>query len=101
MGVQLLDGGSSYLTSERLVDHALAAGFEVLAQLPFDMKRLKDTIRQLGLGPVEVKKRGVDVDPDQVRRQLTHGEGAPGVVLIAKVGARTTAIIARRIAPPA
>jgi THUMP domain-containing protein len=101
MGVELVGSSSPYLTSQQLIHHPLAAGFEVLASLPFDLRRLKEAVRQLGLGPLEVKKRGVNVDPDQVRRQLMEKEGAAGVVLIAKVGVKTTAIVARRIAPPA
>jgi THUMP domain-containing protein len=100
MSVKLLDTGNSYLTSEQLVHHPLASGFEVLGSLPFDLRRLKEAVRQLGLGPVEVKKRGVDIDPDHIRRQLTQEQGDAGVVLIAKVGIKAMAIIARRTAPP-
>ena len=99
MGAALLSGGSSYLTSERRASHPLAAAFEVLSSLPFDLRRLKEVVRQLGIGTVEVKKRGVDVDPEDVRRRLMQAEGMPGVVLIARIGLKTTAIVARRLPP--
>lgn len=99
-GFESLGSVPSYLTSDRRISLPLAAGFEVLDSLPFDLRRLKDALRQLGIGPVEVKKRGVAVDPDRLRRQMGRSEGEPGVVLIAPVGVRTMAIVARRLVRP-
>ena len=93
-------GDSRYLTGDRWINHPLLACFEVLESLPFDLRRLKEVLRHAGIGPLEVKKRGADVDPDRVRRQLTRADGEPGVVLIAPIGAKTTAIVARRLEGP-
>lgn len=98
--IEALASGPAYLTSDEGVSHPLITGFEVLEALPFDLRRLKDALRRHGIGLLEVKKRGVDVDPDNVRRQLTCDDGEPGVVLITPVEGKAMAIVARRTESP-
>ena len=44
---------------------ALAAGFGT-----YSVKRLRTALSERSVGVVEIKKRGVDIDPAQLRRQL-------------------------------
>lgn len=99
-GLALVGSGAAYLTSQERTDHPLLAGFEVLQHLPFDLRRLKEALRAAGIGPLEVKKRGIDINPDKLQRQLTRAEGEPGVVLVTLIGAKTIAIVARRMIAP-
>jgi hypothetical protein len=71
-----------------------------LQSLPFDLRRLAGALKQLDVEPAEIKKRGVEIDPAQLRRKLKRDGGEPGVVLITPVGGRTVAIVARRLVPP-
>ena len=73
-----------------------AQRFEVLAEYPLDVKRLKRELAARGIGRLEIKKRGVDVDPAEFRTRLNlSGDGEATLVLTRRVG-RRVAILARR-----
>ena len=100
-GLAALDGGRSYLTADEPIDHPLVSGFEVLEALPFDLRRLAAALRSHDVAPSEIKKRGVEIDPAELRRKLKDCGTRPGVVLIGPFRGQTMAIIARRLASPA
>lgn len=89
--------GSVYLTGDEAMADSALAWFEIAEVLPFDVKRLKALLRERGCGRLEIKKRGVPHDPEQVRRQLhVPGENF-ATVFITRIGAAVIAIVARRI----
>ncbi len=89
--------GVAYLTSsDPLADAALAC-FRVLDILPLRIKTLKVWLNQREIGDLEIKKRGVDLDPAQLRKQLSAKGPNCGVLLIAKVNGRPTVIAAERV----
>lgn len=86
----------AYLTGDAPIDEPLLAGFEVMEVLPFDLKRLKAAVRAAGYGQITVKKRGVDVSPEELQRKL-KGEGAqPATLLLTHHADRVVAIFAQR-----
>jgi hypothetical protein len=90
---------ASYLTGDDPIDEACLQCFEVTDELPFDRKRLRALVRGRGIGRLEIKVRGVEGNPDQIRREL-HLQGSDeAVLLIARAGRRVMAILARRIKP--
>lgn len=101
-GLARLASGSVYLTSDRAVADPLAACFRVEDVLPFDRKRLRRFLIQRGITRLEIKQRGLPVDPRQLRQELrvsgarTAGEG-DAVLILAKRGDAALAILARRI----
>ena len=97
-GLAALGSSRSYLTGRELIRHPLAGGLEVLEALPLDLRRLATALRRHDIEPAEIKKRGVEIDPDALRRKLVCGHGQRGVVLIAAFGGRTMAIVAKRLA---
>ena len=97
-GLAAVAPGSVYLTADRAVADPAVACFEVAEVLPFDLKRVKAALRQRGVGRLEIKKRGVKIDPEQVRRRLgLRGEGAAVLVLV-RLGRGVAAVLARRVA---
>ncbi|MFI9269246.1 SAM-dependent methyltransferase [Kitasatospora sp. NPDC052896] len=66
----LIDPRIAYLTSDRLVPTPYAHAFELTDVLPFHVKRLKALLRERGVGTVVIKKRGVGITPEELRRQL-------------------------------
>jgi len=88
--------GSAYLTREQPVDHPLLACFEVIDHLPFRVAPLKNHLQSLGIGRLEIKKRGVKVDPEQLRKQLKLQGSGSATLLIGKLGLQEIAILARR-----
>ncbi len=65
--------------------------------LPFKPKRLKALFRQRGVGRLEVKKRGVDIDPEPLRRRLSAAGDAVVALFVTRRQRRVVAIVARRL----
>jgi hypothetical protein len=66
---------------------ARGAAFRVRHALPYDLRALKATLVDDGVGHVVVKKRATSLDVDDVRRRLALPK-APGsaVVLLTRIG---------------
>ncbi len=92
---------AAYYTSEMALRDPALAAFEVLDVLPFKTKALQAWLAEREFGMVEVKKRGVAVDPLELQRQLQakcRGKGPESVaVIIAPCPAGIRAILARRL----
>jgi len=99
LGGERLTPGAAYLTG-RPASTRLAGRFTVETVTAFDRKGLVRVLRDRGVGLVEVKARGVAVDPDALARALSGRDGPPGTLLIVPDGRRTVAILARRVAGP-
>lgn len=72
-GTYLLDERIAYLTSDRPVSHPALAGFRVLATMPIHEKTLKRWVKEEGIGTLTIKKRGVDISPEELRKKLLAG----------------------------
>ena len=84
----------AYLTSDAPVESPWLRSFVVHDSMPFDRKKLKAYLRERGIGKLEIKKRGADIVPEQLRKELQlKGEGAATLV-ITRVGDAHRAIIA-------
>lgn len=62
--------GIAYLFADALVRSPFATAFDVLDELPFDERTLRSWVREQGIGVIEIKVRGLDVDPAVLRRRL-------------------------------
>jgi hypothetical protein len=84
-GLWQLDPEIAYLSGDRLPPGI--RGFEVLEQLAFDERRLRQALSALDCGPLEILIRGVRVDPDALRRRLRPSGRRPLSVVITRIGA--------------
>jgi hypothetical protein len=96
-GLWQLDPDIAYLSGDRLP--ANVRGFEVLEQLHYSERRLRQALSARDIGAVEILVRGVDVDPDALRARLRLRGSQPVSVVIARLGSgaasRATAFICR------
>ena len=96
-GLWQLDPEIAYLSGDRLPPGI--RGFEVLEQLAFDERRLRQALSALDCGPLEILIRGVRVDPDALRRRLRPTGRPPLSVVITRIGAgragRSAAFVCR------
>lgn len=76
IGAQLLDEHLAYLCSTEPVEHPLATCYEVLEEIPLQEKQLKRWVREQGFTALTVKKRGVDIVPEQLRARLLGSAGS-------------------------
>jgi SAM-dependent methyltransferase len=95
--LQCVSPGIPYLTGDRIVTDMALTCFEVLEVLPLDPKHLREAIRQRAIGHLEVKKRGVKIDPDEVRRQINPRGDNQATLIIAPIKKKVAAILAQRV----
>jgi hypothetical protein len=95
-GLNRLESAVDYFTSDRPSTHPFLSTFEVREVLPLDFKRLRRWVRAHDVGALEIKVRGLDVRPEQVRSALRPaGERAATLILCAGVE-RSTALWVER-----
>ncbi|MFW6186976.1 MAG: THUMP-like domain-containing protein [Actinomycetota bacterium] len=70
LGARLIHPRIAYLTSDELVRTPLARAWQVREVLPHTVKVLRRWVREHEVGTLEIKKRGTDVTPEQLRRRL-------------------------------
>src|SRR3954471_22295803 len=62
-GGRMLDPTIAWITSDSPPESPFGAAFRVLERFPLDVKTLKKELAARGIGALEIKKRGGDVDP--------------------------------------
>lgn len=83
----LVDEHIAYVTSDAAHPSPFARGYRVLEELPYREKQLRAALRERGVGRLTIKKRGVDVVPEQLRKRLDlHGEAEATIVLTRVAG---------------
>jgi hypothetical protein len=76
----------AYLTgSEPLVSPWLRS-YRVIDNLIFDRKKLKAYLRERQIGVLEIKKRGADITPEQLRRELDPKGPNSATLIVTRVG---------------
>ncbi|MFM1846274.1 MAG: hypothetical protein RIS19_747 [Actinomycetota bacterium] len=60
-------------------------GYEVLENLVFDRKKLKAYLREKKIGTLEIKKRGADITPEQLRRELDPKGPESATLIVTRV----------------
>ncbi len=98
-GLAALGPWQGYLTGDEPIAVPLAACFEVLATLPFDLRRLRGLLAARGVGRLEVKTRGVRHVPDEVRKRLRLRGDRAATLILTRVGRRVLAIVCQRRSP--
>jgi hypothetical protein len=90
----LLSKDIAYLTSGDLIESPWLKAFEVIDVLPLDEKQIRKYLSEREIGVVEIKKRGVDVTPEELRKRLhLKGTGAATLILTKLGDARKTLVV--------
>jgi hypothetical protein len=91
---RLLDHKIAYVTSDESFRTPFARSYRVVDELPYREKQLRAALRARGIGTLTIKKRGVDISPEQLRRRLDlHGEGSATLVLTRRSGAGVALLV--------
>ncbi|SIN94155.1 class I SAM-dependent methyltransferase [Agromyces cerinus] len=96
-GAWMLSSGIAYLTSDTAFDSPFARGFRVLERLPADERQLRQALAARGVGTLEIKKRGVDVDPAQLRTRLKLKGAASATIVLTREAGRHVALLVERL----
>jgi hypothetical protein len=92
-----LSNGPSYLTGPRALDDPALACFAVVDVLPFELRNVAGYLAERSIGRLEIKKRGVDIEPDALRRDLKLRGDDESTLLVTRIAGRMMAIVARRV----
>lgn len=92
-GLWQLDPRIAYLTGDRLP--AGVRGFRILDRFEFREKTVRTELRRRDCGALEILIRGVDTDPDALRRRLKPAGSEPYTLVITRIGRTATAFLCR------
>ncbi|CAB4636240.1 unannotated protein [freshwater metagenome] len=96
-GLTLIAPEIAYLSSDNRIESPWLKGYEVIDDLVFDRKKLKAYVRENNIGILEIKKRGSDISPEELRKQLSpKGEGA-ATLIVTRVGDAHRVLVAQPI----
>jgi SAM-dependent methyltransferase len=93
----MLSAGIAYLTSATLLQTPFATAFRVLEVLPFDEKKLRLALQERRIGTVEIKKRGVDIDPATLRTRLRLKGSESGTLVLTRAAGHRVALLVERV----
>lgn len=83
-GLRQLDPRIAHLTGPQIPGGY--SGFEVLQRCRLDRKELRRELRERDCGSLEILVRGVDVDPDILRRSLALKGSCPLALVVTRIG---------------
>lgn len=92
----MVSEGIAYLTGEQPLSTPLATSFRIEKVLPLDEKAVRAELRARSIGRLEVKKRGVDIDPAEFRKRVAPAGDQEGTVILTRIAGRRAAILAFR-----
>ncbi|NUR07192.1 MAG: methyltransferase domain-containing protein [Nocardioidaceae bacterium] len=95
VGGGLVDEHIAYVTADDAFSTPFARSYEVLEELPYQEKSLRAALRERGIGTLEIKKRGVDVVPEQLRRRLALSGDNAATLVLTRVAGKGTALLVR------
>jgi hypothetical protein len=95
---RMLDPTIAYLTTDAPATTPFATCFRVLADFPLDKRVLKRELAARGIGTVEIKKRGVDIDPAQLRTELAPKGDGSATLILTRIAGKRRALLAERVA---
>jgi len=81
-----IDPNIAYLSSNEKEDSPWLKSYKVIKELPFDRKQLKAHIKQNDIGTLEIKKRGADITPEALRKELSPKGPNKATLIITRIG---------------
>ncbi|MDN6202717.1 MAG: SAM-dependent methyltransferase, partial [Micrococcaceae bacterium] len=96
VGGHLVDPHIAYFCAPEHVQTPFARAYEVLRVHPYNVKALRMWAKSEGIGVLDIKKRGLDVAPEELRKMLLAGVGKKArrraTLILTRIGDRRVAI---------
>lgn len=97
LGAHTIASSIAYLSSDTLVQTSFAQAFHVIDIVPLDIRAIAQYCRNAGIGTLEIKKRGVDIDPATFRTKLKLKGSRSATLIVTRAGNGRVAIVAERV----
>ncbi len=98
-GLRGLDARVGFLTGDEPLLHPALATFEVEEDLPFDLRALNGILGRLGVGRVEIRRRGIPVSEEEIRKRLRLRGESERTLVVARLSDRRRIFVTRRLRP--
>ncbi len=97
LDARMLSDSIAYLTSSTAVATPFAVCFRVVAEFALDQRTIKRELATRRIGTIEIKKRGVDIDPAVFRAALAPRGDESGTLILTRVAGRRRALLVERV----
>lgn len=97
IGGHLLDPHIAYIATDRTSTTDWAVRYRVVEEIPFGLKGMRARLQALGFGNAIIKKRGVNVEPDVLRKQLRLSGSGPTATIILTRREKPLALLVERV----
>ena len=88
LGLWKIDAQIAFLSADQEVRTPFGRTLRVEASLPWNLKHLREHLREAGIGIVDIRKRGSAVDVDEVHRKLKLTGPRSATVVLTRVSDR-------------
>ena len=96
VGGGLVDEHIAWVTADAAYRTPFARGYRVVEELPYREKQLRAALRERNIGTLAIKKRGVRVSPEELRKRLAlKGDESATLVLTRVAGAGSAFLVER------
>jgi SAM-dependent methyltransferase len=93
VGGRLLDEHIAYVVADDAFRTPFARSYRVVEELPHREKQLRAALRERGIGRLTIKKRGVTVVPDELRKRLALTGDAEGTIVLTRAAGRGVCLL--------
>ncbi|CAN5374024.1 50S ribosomal protein L11 methyltransferase [soil metagenome] len=94
---RMIDPTIAWITTDTAPSTPFGQAFRVLERFPLDVKTLKRELKARDIGTLEIKKRGVDVDPAEFRTRLSLQGKQNATLVLTRVAGAKVALLAERL----
>lgn len=95
-GATVVGDEHGYLCSDKPTPSLFVDWFRVIDTSSLDSKKLRKMIRSHNIGSLEIKKRGVDLDPEKLRREFKLNGDLSATLILLREGERRLAFLTQR-----
>ena len=93
----MLDEQIAYLTGDAALTSPFVQSFRVRESMPAHVKTINQALRANDIGRLEIKKRGMDIDPAAFRKKLSLKGSKAATLILTRTAAGRMAILADRV----
>jgi hypothetical protein len=93
----LLDRRIAYVTGDAAFLTPFARSYRVVEELPFREKQLRAALRERNIGTLTIKKRGIEVAPEQLRKRLALRGDEAATIVLTRVAGEGTALLVENV----
>lgn len=93
VGGGLVDEHIAYVTADSAFLTPFARSYRVIEELPYKEKQLRAALRERGIGRLAIKKRGVAIVPEELRKRLTLTGDSEGTIVLTRVAGKGVCLL--------